>query len=122
MVMKLQLTFSDYLWSALFLLGMAVCFSEAGRAQAWSVTGNAGTNCTGSPCSNFIGTTDNSSFEIDVNGQRAFALNPWGFYSATSLEAIKAITWPPEPPGATIAGGGASWRHLNCNVAVNRVT
>jgi len=58
----------------LSLLLVSICPNAL--AQAWSVTGNNGTGCNTTPCVNFLGTTDNSSFEIDVNGQRAYRIEP----------------------------------------------
>src|SRR5205807_5756445 len=43
-----------------------------GSADAWSRTGNAGTD----PSVNFLGTTDNQSVEFKVNGRRALRLEP----------------------------------------------
>jgi hypothetical protein len=79
---------------------------------AWTLTGNAGTGCTTSPCTSFFGTTDNSALEIQVNGNRAFRLEPatnnqYGFspnviggFSGNVVTGAGVI-------GATIAGGGA---------------
>src|SRR5256885_2212174 len=43
-----------------------------GSADAWSRTGNAGTD----PSVNFLGTTDNQPLEFKVNGRRALRLEP----------------------------------------------
>jgi len=52
------------------------CCGQGFGAGAWSLNGNAGTNCTASPCSNFLGTNDNTSMEIRVDGQRAYRIEP----------------------------------------------
>src|SRR5712691_661872 len=99
----------------LSLLLVSICPNAL--AQAWRVTGNNGTGCNTTPCANFLGTTDYSSFEIDVNGQRAYRIEPaidtqsgqnFGFSpnliggfsgNAVTLSGVA---------GATIAGGGAA--------------
>jgi hypothetical protein len=73
-----------------------------GSADAWSRTGNAGTD----PGANFIGTTDGQPFEVRVNGTRALRFEPaaagvnlnagGGNYIGTSLN------------GVVIAGGGGA--------------
>lgn len=45
-------------------------------APAWLLGGNSGTGCTTSPCSKFLGTTDNTGFEFQVDGQRAYRIEP----------------------------------------------
>src|SRR5712692_2130324 len=97
----------------LSLLLVSICPNAL--AQAWSVTGNNGTGCNTTPCVNFLGTTDNSSFEIHVNGQRAYRIEPAtdpnlpfspfspnviGGFSGNAVTASGVA-------GATIAGGGA---------------
>src|SRR5207245_6678338 len=78
-------------------------------SNAWSLTGNAGTN----PGTNFLGTTDNIAQEFRVNNQRAFRLEPGaipniiGGYSGNNVTSGAV--------GATISGGGN-------NSNVNRVT
>ncbi len=81
---------------------------------AWALSGNAGTGCTTSPCTDFLGTTDNSALEIRVGGNRAFRIEPvtdgqigFGFapnviggFSGNTITGIGTA-------GATIAGGGA---------------
>jgi len=69
----------------------------------WSLTGNSGTN----PSSNFLGTTDNVSLTLAVNGAAALRLDPdltspnlIGGYSGNS---VGSLTY-----GATIGGGGQS--------------
>src|SRR5712692_6642789 len=99
----------------LSLLLVSICPNAL--AQAWSVTGNNGTGCNTTPCANFLGTTDNSSFEIDVNGQRAYRIEP-----ATDTQSGRNLGFSPNVvggfsgnavtvsgvAGATIAGGGAA--------------
>ena len=69
----------------------------------WSLTGNSGTN----PSTNFLGTTDNVSLTLAVNGAAALRLDPdltspnlIGGYSGNS---VGSLTY-----GATIGGGGQS--------------
>src|SRR5260370_34847345 len=86
-------------------------------AQAWRVTGNNGTGCNTTPCAHFLGTTDNHSFEIHVDGQRAYRIEP-----ATDTQSGRNLGFSPNViggfsgnavtgtgvAGATIAGGGAA--------------
>src|SRR5713101_4463086 len=99
----------------LSLLLVSICPNAL--AQAWSVTGNNGTGCNTTPCANFLGTTDNSSFEIHVDGQRAYRIEP-----ATDTQSGHNLGFSPNlvggfsgnavtgtgVAGATIAGGGAA--------------
>jgi hypothetical protein len=76
---------------------------SGGGGNAWLLTGNAGTN----PSSNFLGTTDNVSLTLAVNGTAALRLVP----NATSPNLIgghsgNSVTYG--VMGATIGGGGAS--------------
>jgi hypothetical protein len=83
-----------------------------GVPVAWVLTGNAGTGCTTSPCTDFLGTTDNSALEIRVMGSRAFRMEPatdstWGFSpNVIGGSGANAVTGA-GVAGATIAGGGA---------------
>jgi trimeric autotransporter adhesin len=80
--------------------GTVTC--QAVDANAWSLTGNAGTT----PGTQFLGTTDNKALELKVNGVRVLRLEPaaspnlLGGYSGNLLTA--SVT------GATISGGGSS--------------
>src|SRR5713101_5842387 len=99
----------------LSLLLISICPNAL--AQAWRVTGNNGTGCNTTPCANFLGTTDNSSFEIHVDGQRAYRIEP-----ATDTQSGHNLGFSPNlvggfsgnavtgtgVAGATIAGGGAA--------------
>jgi hypothetical protein len=79
---------------------------------AWALAGNVGTGCTTSPCTNFLGTTDNSALEIRVDGARAFRIEPVtdslyglspnviGGSSGNAVTGTSVV-------GATIGGGGA---------------
>src|SRR5713101_318409 len=89
------------------------CCGQGFGAGAWSLNGNAGTNCTASPCSNFLGTNDNSSVEIRVDGQRAYRIEP---ATASSVSGFRPDFAPniiggngnyvtSGVAGATIAGG-----------------
>jgi hypothetical protein len=78
--------------------------------NSWSLGGNGGMSCTTSPCTNFLGTSDNASLEMRVNNQRAFRIesatsslygfapNVLGGFSANSIVGA----------GSTIVGGGAN--------------
>ena len=101
------------------------CCGQGFGASAWSLNGNTGTNCTASPCSNFLGTTDNTSVEIRVNGQRAYRIEPAtssvsgvppGF--APNIIAGNSNYVTAGASGATIAGGGSA---VNLD-SVNSVT
>jgi len=92
------------------------CCGQGFGAGAWSLNGNAGTNCTASPCSNFLGTNDNSSVEIRVDGQRAYRIEP---ATASSVSGFRPDFAPniiggngnyvtSGVAGATIAGGGSA--------------
>ena len=80
-----------------------------GSADAWSLTGNTGTDSS----VNFIGTTDNQPLEFKVNGRRALRLEPTtdvdhsnsvNVIGGSPLNFIRR----PEAYGATIAGGGGN--------------
>ncbi len=99
----------------LSLLFVSICPNAL--AQAWRVTGNNGTGCNTTPCAHFLGTTDNHSFEIHVDGQRAYRIEP-----ATDTQSGHNFGFSPNViggfggnavtgtgvAGATIAGGGAA--------------
>ena len=78
----------------------------SGSGGGWSLTGNSGTN----PSVNFIGTTDNTAFEVRVKNTRGLRIEPGsingsppnmigGYYENSVTSGIY---------GATIAGGGSS--------------
>ncbi len=74
-----------------------------GAGGAWSLTGNSGTT----PGVNYVGTNDDVSLELRVNGSRALRLEP----DATSPNLVggysgNAVTTG--ALGATISGGGAA--------------
>jgi hypothetical protein len=89
--------------------GTVVCEPDDAGGAGWGLAGNAGTD----PATQFIGTTDNRSFEVRVNAQRALRVEPAsdplvqavpnviGGYFGNSVAAGVA--------GATIGGGGAAW-------------
>ena len=91
------------------------CCGQGFGDGAWSLSGNSGTGCTASPCRNFLGTNDNTSVEIRVNGQRAYRIEP-----ATSTVSGVPPGFAPNiiggnsnyvtagASGATIAGGGSA--------------
>src|SRR5260370_20629360 len=99
------------------------CCGQGFGAGAWSLNGNAGTNCTASPCSNFLGTNDNSSVEIRVDGQRAYRIEP---ATASSVSGFRPDFAPniigangnyvtSGVAGATIARGGSGTSLNSCN-------
>ena len=71
-------------------------------ARLWKLGGNAGTT----PSTDFLGTTDNTAFELKVNGQRAFRLEP-DPNSPNLIGGSASNTVVAGLMGATIAGGGA---------------
>lgn len=78
-------------------------------AAGWLLGGNVvGCGMTTSPCSNFIGSTDNSAVEIHVNGQRAFRVEtgPNPIYGTTVNIVGGFVGNYSGSFGATIAGGG----------------
>jgi hypothetical protein len=76
--------------------------SCASAVAAWSLTGNAGT-----PSSDFLGTSDNNPLNLDVNGQRAFELQP-NVTSPNVIGGFSGNTVSSGVSGATISGGGRS--------------
>jgi len=81
--------------------GTVTC-EPVGGANAWSLTGNAGTT----PGTNYLGTSDDQAFEIKVNNQRVFRFEPNtdspNLIGGSSGNAITTGVF-----GATISGGGA---------------
>lgn len=82
--------------------GTVTCEPVGGAGSAWLLTGNSGTN----PTTNFLGTTDNVAFEIRVNNQRAFRVEPGS--SPNIIGGLSNNTAAIGVIGATIAGGGAT--------------
>jgi trimeric autotransporter adhesin len=89
--------------------GTVVCEPDDVGPPSWALGGNAGTN----PAENFVGTTDNTPFELRVNNQRALRLErlttvgPFNTYTSQNVlagDSANAIT--AGVTGATIAGGG----------------
>jgi hypothetical protein len=77
-------------------------YVDAATGGAWLINGNSGTT----PGTNFLGTTDNSAFEMRVGNVRAFRLEPTsispnviGGYSGNNVSGGFLY-------GATIGGGG----------------
>lgn len=72
-------------WNVIAKDGINGVDGADGSLNAWSLTGNAGTN----PSTNFIGTTDNVSFNFKVNNQKAGRIDPLGpvFYGYQSGNA-----------------------------------
>ena len=75
----------------------------------WSLGGNTGT----AAGANYIGTKDNQAFEVHVNGNRAFRIEPTGNANSPAPNVIggfsgNTVTNSIFGFGATIAGGGES--------------
>ena len=72
-----------------------------GTGEAWSLTGNAGTD----PAGQFLGTTDEAPLEVRVNNQRALRLEPGSSPNVVGGHAdnlaVSGVV------GAAIGGGGA---------------
>lgn len=87
-------------------------WQAAAGASTWAMTGNAGTNCTTSPCADFLGTTDASNLEFRVNNNRAFRIEAAtdtqaGFgFSPNVIGGFSGNAVTAGAAGATIAGGG----------------
>jgi Chaperone of endosialidase len=80
--------------------------SEAAAQGSWSLTGNAGTDAS----ANFLGTTDNQSLVLKVNGLLAFRLQP----TASIPNVLGGIGGSSTGvQGATIAGGGGIFASAN---------
>ena len=89
------------------LLSAPFALRAGEAANAWSLTGNAGTD----PATNFIGTTDLQGFEIRVNTNRALRIDPFDdgwTRSANVIAGWAANSVAPYAYGATIAGGGGA--------------
>jgi len=94
---------------------------SGGGGSGWSLTGNA-IGCTTPPCTDFLGTTDNSMLELRANGLRALDIEPvtdnlfgngavFNFIGGANNNMVSSGV-----AGATIAGGGGG------SMAFNRVT
>src|SRR5712692_13548 len=88
---------------------------NATLAGAWSVNGNGNTGCTTSPCAVFLGTTDLTSLEMRVDGQRVYRIEPvttnsleTPLFSPNLIGGFSGNNVTAGAGGATIAGGGAS--------------
>lgn len=69
----------------------------------WQTAGNTGT----SPCTNFLGTSDNQPLEFRVNGQRVLRLTPNSNGGPNLLGGSSANVISPGVVGGTIIGGGS---------------
>jgi hypothetical protein len=78
----------------------------AASSGGWSLTGNGGTT----PGVNFVGTADNESLELHVNGARAFRLEPDGSGNGAPnvIGGSPANFAAPGVYGASIGGGGGT--------------
>jgi len=79
----------------------------------WSLNGNSGTGCTTSPCTDFLGTIDNTNLELRVNNQRAYRIEPatnltFGTFSPNVIGGFSGNNVSAGAGAATIAGGGAA--------------
>jgi hypothetical protein len=91
--------------------GTSVSWQSPPAANAWSLSGNAGTN----PTTDYVGTSDNQPLEVKVNGERALRLEP-AIFSAISGPDPTSNLIGGSPGnsigsrviGATIAGGGTA--------------
>jgi hypothetical protein len=72
-----------------------------GFLNAWSLKGNAGTV----DGTNFLGTTDDAPFNIEVNGQRVFRFEPTT-HAPNIIGGFSGNFVTSGTSGATIAGGG----------------
>jgi hypothetical protein len=72
------------------------------KARFWSVYGNTGTN----PASHFVGTLDEQSLELRVNGERALRLEPGASPNIIGGYMLNGVT--DGVVGATVSGGGES--------------
>ena len=81
--------------------GTNVSWQSPSAANAWSLSGNAGTD----PSTNFLGTTDNVPLELKVNGGRALRLEP-GPSSPNLIGGFRGNFDVAGSRGATIGGGG----------------
>jgi hypothetical protein len=85
--------------------GIWECGSDntGGGAAAWLLTGNAGTD----PATHFLGTTDNVSLTLAVNGTTALRLEPTSG-TPNVIGGYEGNGVYPALYGVTIGGGGAS--------------
>src|SRR5260370_15887906 len=94
--------------------GQALVYNPGGGvwapASVWTQTGNAGTACAGSPCANFLGTTDSDPLEIRVSNQRAFRIEPVsdGVGSTSNVIGCSSGNTITSAAATDVAGGGAS--------------
>lgn len=78
----------------------------------WKLNGNSGTT----PGTNFLGTTDNTAFELKVNGQRALRIEPG---SSPNIVAGAPSNSAAGVIGAVIAGGGGSLNNTRNRIFSN---
>jgi hypothetical protein len=85
--------------------------------MGWGLTGNAGTN----PATDFVGTTDNRSFELRVNNERVLRIEPRPSpdEGPNVVMGYAGNSIAPGVSGAVIGGGG---RVLDAFPEPNRVT
>src|SRR5260370_37504416 len=80
----------------------------------WALSGNNNTGCNVTPCANFVGTTDLNSFEIHLNGDRVYRIEPGiidsRFFtilgSPNIIDGSRSNAGTQGIHGATIARGG----------------
>jgi hypothetical protein len=74
--------------------------------SGWKLQGNKGTI----PGLEFLGTSDRQPLELRVQGQRALRLEPTDNPGVVNVIGGSSANFvPPDVPGATIAGGGATY-------------
>jgi trimeric autotransporter adhesin len=81
--------------------GTGLVWTNPTSASAWSLNGNTGTV----PGVNFLGTTDDQPFELQVNGARALRLEPTGG-TPNLIGGSQYNHVAPGTVGAAICGGG----------------
>src|SRR5213078_149436 len=94
---------SGYAMSAIAGDGTVTCV-PVGTINAWSLTGNAGTD----PSTNFLGTSDNQPLNLRVNGSRALRLEP-GTFAPNLIGGFRGNSVGTGVNGATIGGGGEAF-------------
>lgn len=85
-------------------VGVADLSAVVTGSTFWRLDGNAGTT----PGTHFLGTTDNQSLEIKVNGQRAFQLQPKAGLPPNVIGGFDNTVYSAAGGGNTISGGSTN--------------
>src|SRR5260370_8460747 len=91
---------------------VSICLRVVEQWAFWDLSGNSRTGCNTSPCLYFLGTPDFSSFEIRVNNERAYRIEPvisssfGGVFAPNIIGGFSGNYVFGKAGGATIAGGG----------------